>query len=126
MLAFTLIGPFGPDHLGRTAPASHSVARKEIRANGNRAIRPFAGPWRSSSTEDRAASQARRIAVMHVTLTVEVSAAASELLASRLVPKPAEGRKPCGLNDLGGPGCRSDGRSSPPAVKCRVSIDASR
>jgi hypothetical protein len=80
MLAFTLIRAVGPDHFG---------CADKIHANGNRAIRPCAGPWRSSSTEDRVAAQQRRFAVMHVNLTVEVSVAASELLASWLVPKPA-------------------------------------
>src|SRR5579871_1656207 len=102
MLAFTLIRAVRPrtqrgasaprETLGRKAPASRSVRADKTRANGNRAIRPYAGPWRSSPTEDRVAPQARRTAVMHVNLTVEVSEAASELLASRLVPKPVRSK----------------------------------
>src|SRR5690242_13948785 len=124
MLAFTLIRALGPDHWG--AGPRHRVRRAEKSAQT--AIAPSArSPGHGVLHRQRTAPLLERdaTAIMHVNLTVEVSAAASELLASRLVPQPS-GQKPCGLNDLGGPGCRSDGRSSPPAVKCGVSIDASR
>src|ERR1051326_243561 len=97
MLAFTLIRARGPDPwerqppelLGRKAPAS-CAAREKIPAQT--AIAPAARtPGRGVLHRQRTASLLTRdaIAVMHVNLTVKMSAAASELLASRLVPSPA-------------------------------------
>src|SRR5262249_51648553 len=78
-----------PGPPGRKAPASRSDARP---TSAQTAIAPFArAPGHGVLHRQRTASLLERdaIAVVHVNLTVEVSEAASELLASRLVPKPA-------------------------------------
>src|SRR5262249_13452831 len=46
--------------IGAHRPGIAFGCAAKLRANGNRAIRPCAGPWRSSSTEDRVATRARR------------------------------------------------------------------
>src|SRR5215467_7002909 len=100
MLAFTLMGAKrAPKTWGAKAPASRHA--REIRAQTEKgAIRPSARAM-TSFHRQRTAQLLGRAASRSCTshLTVEVSEAASELLASRLVPEESR-RKPCGFNDL--------------------------
>src|ERR1700722_277599 len=128
----TCIWAEGPrTHLGRRpkttwaqGPGIATRARKNPRANGNRAIRPL--PGHDVLHRQRTTLPLTRAAPRSCTLrlTVEVSVAAFELLASRLVPDPTAVKNLAFSVTWTIRECRSDGRSSPPAVKCGVCIGA--
>src|SRR5215472_2833753 len=100
MLAFTLMGARRPRKRGARRPRHRDTraksARKRKKAPSARLRRAMTSFHRQRTAQllGRAAS---RSCTSH--LTVEVSEAASELLASRLVPEESR-RKPCGFNDL--------------------------